>query len=107
MTPKESTAAIEKLFGVVESLLAKNAALELGLNLAINRKGKLERQALRAFIQEQENEFTAIRADVFSWLRETLLSSISETHPQPDLLPRWEEELRRLVDGPKDDYPPK
>jgi len=41
-------------------------------------------------------------ADTFAWFRDTLLSSVSDTHPQPPLLTEWEEELRRLVESARD-----
>jgi hypothetical protein len=99
MEQEESEKAICLLFNTIEGLLAEVTAYRLALALVSEDKDPMDCEALEFFVKKNKEEILNKGADSFVWLRDTLLSSVSDTHPQPPLLPEWEEELRRLVES--------
>ena len=106
MEPEESEKAMLLLFNTIEGLLAEVAAQQLALTLISEHKKSLDRSALALFIKRNKEEMLKKGADTFVWFRDSVLSSVSDTHPQPPLLTEWEEELRRLVESAGDIDPP-
>jgi|ERR1700722_9217709 len=99
MNQEESEKAISLLFNLLNDALAENTAQKMALQIANGKKKPIDRQASEFFIANVKKDILKNRSDIFAWLRGTLLSSVSDTHPQPVLLTEWEDEMRRLVES--------
>ncbi len=97
MTHEESEAAIEMLFNTIEKLIAENTAQQLAIKIAYGKKKPLDRKAMTYFVESTTKDLLKNRSDTFAWLRGMFLSSVSKSHPQPDLLPLWKEAVDRLI----------
>ena len=85
-------AVIRVLLGSIEKLIVENTALRMALQVVGSEETEW-------FVRQSKAELTERGSGTFSWLRGTLLSALQDNRLPPSLLPEWEREIQRLVDG--------